>query len=245
MNVSKLFKMMMAILFISSLAFPFTATADAASTSSATVTASNLNVREKASDKAKKVGSLKKGTKVTVYSKTKSGWSEIRYNKKKAYVSTEFLKFKKKVASYKMDTSKVYVYKSNGKKYTYSSTGAKYNKVWTIWNVKGAGESWTDIEKETSEGYYIGWPESEYFIALGYPLKVGAKWESWDGSNTYIAKVTSMSKTVKTPAGTFNKVVEVKESDGSTRYYAKNVGLIKAFVNGEKTSELVELKKKK
>ena len=243
MNISKFVKAWIAIIFICSLALPFTSTANAASTSSATVTASNLNVREKASIKAKKVGSLKKGTKVTVYSKTKSGWSEIRYKKKKAYVSTEFLKFKKKRTSYKRDTSKVYVYKNDGRKYTYSSEGKKYDydKAWTIWNVKGAGESGTEIEKETSEGYYIGWPESEYFTELGYPLKIGAKWKNYYDTAT----VKSMSRTVKTPAGTFKKVVEVKESNGSTRYYAKNIGLVKAFVDGKITSELIELKNKK
>ena len=204
-------------------------------------------LREKASTKAKKVGSLKKGTKVTVYSKTKSGWSEIRYNKKKAYVSTEFLKFKKKRTSYKMDTSKVYVYKSDGIKHSYSSEGKKYDydKAWIIWNAKESGRSWTEIEKETSEGYYIGYPESDYFIILAYPLKVGANWETWDGNDIHLATVTSMSKTVKTSAGTFKNVVEVKESQGYTSYYAKNVGLIKSLNNGKVTSELIELKNKK
>ncbi|WP_158287121.1 PdaC/SigV domain-containing protein [Mesobacillus foraminis] len=67
--------------------------AQAATTYPASVNADVLNVREKASTKSKKVGTLKKGTKVSVYSKTKSGWSEIRYKKKKAYVSTKYLRF--------------------------------------------------------------------------------------------------------------------------------------------------------
>lgn len=75
---------------------PNSVTADAATKKySATVTVKNLNAREKPSSKSKKVGTLKKGTKVTVYSKTKSGWSEIRYKKKKAYVSTKYLKISK------------------------------------------------------------------------------------------------------------------------------------------------------
>jgi uncharacterized protein YraI len=244
MKASKIVKALIVTVFMLSLAIPFTSTVEAASTSSATVTASSLNVREEASIKAKKVGSLKKGTKVTVYSKTKSGWSEIRYNKKKAYVSTKYLKFATKQASYNRDTSKVYVYKIEGKNYTYSSTGKKYNKVWTIWNVKSAGENWTEIDQETSKGYYMGWPESEYYTALVYPLKTGAKWEAWEEGFKYTSNVTSMRKTVKTPAGTFKNVVEVKKSDGFTRYYVKDVGLIKSIYNGKKQSELVELKKK-
>ncbi|MFX4306577.1 SH3 domain-containing protein [Exiguobacterium sp. A1_3_1] len=56
------------------------------------VVADNLNVREKASTKSKKVGSLKLGSKVKVYSKTKSGWSKIDYKQKKAYVFSEYIK---------------------------------------------------------------------------------------------------------------------------------------------------------
>jgi len=56
------------------------------------VVADNLNVREKASTKSKKVGSLKLGSKVKVYSKTNSGWSKIDYKKKKAYVFSEYIK---------------------------------------------------------------------------------------------------------------------------------------------------------
>jgi len=56
---------------------------------------STLNVRSSASTKAKKIGSLKDGASVVVYSQTKSGWSEIRYKNKKAFVSTKYLNFSK------------------------------------------------------------------------------------------------------------------------------------------------------
>lgn len=63
----------------------------ASKTYSATVNVKELDVRDKASSKAKKLGTLKKGAKVTVY--TKSDWSKIKYNKKYAYVLTKSLKF--------------------------------------------------------------------------------------------------------------------------------------------------------
>ncbi|WLV25189.1 DUF4163 domain-containing protein [Aciduricibacillus chroicocephali] len=66
-----------------------------AKTESAKVTVDILNVREKTSANSKKLGTLKKGEKVTVYAKTTSGWSEIRFKKKKAYVSTQYLDFSK------------------------------------------------------------------------------------------------------------------------------------------------------
>lgn len=72
--------------------------AKAASTDTAFVNVkTTLNVRNAPSTTAKVVGSLKSGATVTVYSKTKSGWSEIRYKKNKAYVSTKYLKFFKGV----------------------------------------------------------------------------------------------------------------------------------------------------
>lgn len=69
---------------------------EAATTQSATVTVDKLNVRSGAGTKYKKVGTLKKGTKVTVYSKKASGYSEIRFKSKKAYVMTKYLKFSPK-----------------------------------------------------------------------------------------------------------------------------------------------------
>ncbi|MED3561169.1 PdaC/SigV domain-containing protein [Bacillus xiapuensis] len=72
----------------------------AATTKTATVAVDKLNVRSGAGTNYKTVGSLKKGTKVTVYAQ-KSSWSEIRYKGKKAYVTTKYLKFGVTVKTYK------------------------------------------------------------------------------------------------------------------------------------------------
>ncbi|MFJ7638791.1 PdaC/SigV domain-containing protein [Peribacillus sp. NPDC097206] len=72
-----------------------TDSASAATTENALVNTKNsdLTVRSGPGTNYKKVGSLKKGKSVTVYSRTKSGWSEIRYKDKKSYVSTKYLAF--------------------------------------------------------------------------------------------------------------------------------------------------------
>lgn len=59
------------------------------------ITSGNLNVRSSKSTKNKKniIGSLKKGTTVTVYVKNDNGWATINYNNKKAYVASEYLYF--------------------------------------------------------------------------------------------------------------------------------------------------------
>ncbi|MFJ7745388.1 PdaC/SigV domain-containing protein [Peribacillus sp. NPDC097295] len=94
-NISKI--VLATILAFSTISYflPSTDSASAATTENALVNTkdSDLTVRKGPGTNYKKVGSLKKGKSVTVYSKTKSGWSEIRYNDKKAYVSTKYLLF--------------------------------------------------------------------------------------------------------------------------------------------------------
>ena len=56
------------------------------------VTANSTNVRDKASVKnGKKIGTLKKGYKLTSYTKVNSSWLKFNYNGKIAYVSTKYL----------------------------------------------------------------------------------------------------------------------------------------------------------
>lgn len=81
-------------LFISS--FYGSPTVEAAALKTAFVTTSTntpLNVRSGAGTNYKSIGALKSGSSVNVYSKTSTGWSEIRYKSKKSYVSTKYLTF--------------------------------------------------------------------------------------------------------------------------------------------------------
>ncbi|MEK4027966.1 SH3 domain-containing protein [Pseudobacillus sp. FSL P4-0506] len=56
-----------------------------------------LHVRATPSPKAKVIGTLKKRAPVYVYATDTAGWSEIRYNGKKAYVGTSYLTFKSRL----------------------------------------------------------------------------------------------------------------------------------------------------
>lgn len=51
-----------------------------------------LNVRSGPGVKYKRIGYLQNGTKVEVYKQIKNGWSEIRFKKSKAYVSSKYLR---------------------------------------------------------------------------------------------------------------------------------------------------------
>ncbi|WP_342598430.1 SH3 domain-containing protein [Psychrobacillus sp. FSL H8-0483] len=63
-------------------------------TKQATVNIASLNVRAKSSVTSKKLGSLKKGMTVSVYS-TSKGWAKIVFNNQTAYVSEKYLTFVK------------------------------------------------------------------------------------------------------------------------------------------------------
>ncbi|OIK10688.1 DUF4163 domain-containing protein [Bacillus sp. MUM 13] len=93
MNIQKALKTLLVLSLFVSLLF----TSHGASAASAKIayvnTKTTLNVRSAPSLKGKVVGSLLSGTNVNVYAKLSSGWSEILYKNKKAYVSTRYLKF--------------------------------------------------------------------------------------------------------------------------------------------------------
>ncbi|WP_203363380.1 SH3 domain-containing protein [Bacillus sp. REN10] len=236
--MNKMLKIALAIAFVFSIAWPSQPLNTQAATTKngwVSITSGTLNVRSGPGTTYKTVGSLKNNAPVTVYAQTKNGWSEIRYNKKKAYIMTKYLR----MYSYLMDKTKVYIYKTDGKLYKSSYRGKYYE--WDKWISHTTKE--TFIVREDNQGLYLGWPESEYYTEIAYPLKVGRTWDySYEGQET--SKITSINGTVTTPAGTFKNVVTVKSSDGYVSYYAPNVGFIKGTANGKTTSILVSLVKK-
>ena len=245
----KLFKVfIMFILVLSFFSFN-SSTTEAVSTKIAHVNISSgtLTVRSGAGMKYKKVGSLKKDVGVYVYSKTKSGWSEIRYNKKKAYVATKHLKF---ANSYLMDKTKVYRYMTEGgiiREYVYSGRNKDGADEWIV---KGKDiVNGQDIEAmlENKNGLHTGYSGlegiNEYYLELKYPIKKGQSW--YEGASGEGVVITSVSKTVKTPAGVFKNCIEVQTYNGYKMYYAKNVGFIQAGFDGLIKYQLIRLENKK
>ncbi|OES44948.1 SH3 domain-containing protein [Domibacillus iocasae] len=235
MNVKKMFYVALALIFIltASLHAAPAPTEAAAKVGYVNINSGTLNVRSGPGSSYKVVGSLANNTAVTVSSQTKTGWTEITYKKKRAYVATNYLR----MYSFLMDKTKVYTYKADGviSKNVYKG---KYD-VWDEWSSSDG----TFIVYENNKGLYVGWPESEYYTELVYPLKSGKTWkDDFDEAITY--KITGMSGTVKTSAGTFKNVVTVKSSEGYISHYAPNVGFVKGTYNGKTTSELVKLTKK-
>lgn len=239
------------VIFISM--YSVTETSKAAVTEyNATVNTVSLSVREKPSISSKKLGTFKKGTKVIVFSKTSTGWSQITYKSRKAYVSTKYLKF---APTYSPNRNKIYVYYDNnaGVSFVHKYFGTKNG--WDIWNVSiETANDKLELEqekfKEDRKGMYINLG-NKTTTQLRYPLALGKTWSGTLGNEIYTTKVTSLNKTVKTKAGTFTNVVELTTTNkGKTyvgkAYFAPNVGLIKSNysdkVAGMNETQLVQLK---
>ncbi|WP_171005487.1 SH3 domain-containing protein [Bacillus sp. E(2018)] len=69
-----------------------------AASKTATVNATSLNVRTEPSSSSKQIGSLKKGSKVTVF-QIKKGWANISFNGGKAWVSSAYIKVNNSTSS--------------------------------------------------------------------------------------------------------------------------------------------------
>ncbi|MCP3761422.1 SH3 domain-containing protein [Domibacillus sp. A3M-37] len=193
-----------------------------------------LNVRSAPSTKAKVIGSLKNNASVSVYSQSKSGWSEIGYEGKRAYVASQYLR----MYSYLMDKTKQYTYSANGETFTSTYVG-KY-EGWDEWTSSDTGESY--LVYENNKGLYVGWIASEYYAEIVYPIKKDKTWkDAFDPSLTY--KITGTDGILTTKAGKFRGVITVKASTGYINYYAPNTGIIKQTYKGKTISELIKLEK--
>lgn len=85
------------------------------------VTASSLAIRKKASTKGTKVGSYKKGTKITCYG-TKGQWTKVKKSGKIRYVYTKYLSKKKPAATSKGTQVANYAKRFVGNPYKYGGT---------------------------------------------------------------------------------------------------------------------------
>ena len=147
--------------------------------------------------------------------------------------------------TYLMDKKKEYTYSFNGEIYKYTYLG-KY-EYWDKWGVNdGSQDGSVLLQYEDINGLYTGRVAPEYSIDLDiqYPVKVGKSWKigyEGKGKGEGTAKITSLSKTVKTPAGTFNNSIEINQN-GFIVYYAKNIGMVQSLYNGKVVTELTKIK---
>ena len=150
------------------------------------VNTDTLNVREKASAKSKKLGSLKKGQTIEVISISK-GWAKFNFKGNTAYVSADYLKevkntntqssnYKKREMS--VTANSLTVRKGAGTKY--ASLG-KLKKGDVVIAVQESKNGWTKIEYKNKFGY----------VSSSY-LKKGAYVEDRKNANKVIAKIKAL-----------------------------------------------------
>lgn len=113
-----------------------------------------------------------------------------------------------------------------------------YNN-WTSVNLDAYGQGYGIGEKETLKGLYYNGD-----LVLPYPIIKGKKWKDPNNSNS-TTSIRSTNKTIKTQAGTFKNVVEVRYTVKGfgyyTTYYAPNHGIILSTSNVETNDYETEL----
>lgn len=121
---------------------------------------------------------------------------------------------------------------------TYSGKYTSERVTADQWKMSGAEENRIFVSWEDKQGLYKGYPLSEYYQELSYPVYKGKVFsDGWDNLHT----ISATNLTVTTPAGTFKDVVEVKDDSGAAYYYAPNVGHIKVVIDGKTTMTLTNL----
>ncbi|MGX2961686.1 S-layer homology domain-containing protein [Peribacillus sp. JNUCC 23] len=145
-------------------------------------------------------------------------------------------------------------------KMTYEYQHNRGNNTWKeTWKYTGKSygfDNWTAYSENGERIYYayidepnrmaVGWQQSEIGFEIPYPLTLDTKWSfgdvEWNGYVDYYV-VTSTTKTITTPAGTFENVIEIKNYDGYYSYYVEGIGHILTIDNTQKpaqrTSELI------
>lgn len=129
----------------------------------------------------------------------------------------------------KLNTRKTYVYNYPNPTYSYTE---KLNYTGT----SSGKDRWTGVDSdnvvthytysETTSKFMFDVEDYDFSSTVPYPLTLN---KMWTDDSTLIPinyKVTSMNKTVTTPAGTFKNAIEIKNDLGVYDYYVQGIGLV-------------------
>lgn len=262
----KIVKSLLSFMVMFATLFVFSANSDAATTKTTSAkVAHSVYVHSKPSASAKKVGTLWKGDKVIIYSKSKTGWAKIKFNKQTAYVYSSYLIFNKnavqttptkkqtstkkattnttnastsKKTSYRPLTTNTYYYVENGQKGKLYSTNKRNSTGWTYWYKKtGANPNQTILVRESAKGLDAQFSKSGSVHLIVYPFVKGQVYNTGNGKSKIVSILSKM--TVK--AGSFKTVIGVKSANGTISYYAPNAGIIKIVKNNKVIFELTKV----
>lgn len=152
--------------------------------------------------------------------------------------------------SYLRDKTKTHVMQGMGEEvaHTYKKhsifDGATPEFMWVLESETG-GTPTVNVEVESYTEYGVGFPYSEAFTDLVYPVKTGKEfvYKYLDLYSEETRTITGVNKTVETPYKTFINATEVTDQKGNKHYYAEGHGKIKLIdASGAVTAQLVDIR---
>ena len=247
---------MVILLLCSFYVFPSQSVSAAAASEMYVNAKNDIHLREKADPNAKKVGTIKNHSKVTVLASS-NGFSYVIAGQVKGYVYTSALSNKitkpaptvvtRGLAPVDGLTLTYYPSFLDSKRETFYVE--KDDEFTYLYNKKSP--LYPDLSNftyiENPYGMMMGVSSSDFiFINSPYPLEQGTYFTQSDYYDDEYVLVESTTKTITVKAGTFRNVVILRFWDGSREYLAKGIGIIKSTNSiGEVITELESVKVRK
>lgn len=112
-----------------------------------------------------------------------------------------------------------------------------------MWTVETEGDDYEYLELENHTYFAIGYPYSEFYTAIAYPVREGKTFISGIDDTAITYTITGVNVTVETVYQTFTNATEVtNKEDGSKYYMVEGFATVKAInAEGEVGSELVSV----
>lgn len=152
--------------------------------------------------------------------------------------------------SYLRDKTKTYVMTGGGDTLTYVykkhslNAGMAPEFMWVLTSKSGNLDT-AIVERESFTEYRLGFPYSETYVNLAYPVAKGKTFIVGfeGGEDPERRTITAVNKTVATPYKTFTNATEVTGAGGMKYYYAEGYGPIKTLdPSGAIVSQLAEVR---
>ncbi|KOO42692.1 hypothetical protein [Priestia koreensis] len=210
-----------------------------------TVTKDTTRYEKNTKGKLVSVGKMKKGEEWGVYALKPQHYELTRktYAVKSGSLKYEVLT-KSKIDQIKADSRVITSGLKPSTKYEYQFSYPGYGlytskfigrengyDLWDSYDSRtGNRETWCYFESKSE--FVYGIYESDVGSWIKMPLYLNKSWSDYVemGSDKLMYyRVTSLSKTVTTKAGTFRNAIEIKDSFGNYSYYYPGIGLIKSI----------------
>ncbi|MGO1057759.1 S-layer homology domain-containing protein [Planococcus sp. FY231025] len=151
--------------------------------------------------------------------------------------------------SYLRDKTKVYVLESAGEQVTHTykmhtiDPSLPEEFMWVLEN-NVTGKIIANVESETYDSYSVGFPYSESFTDLAYPVETGKEfvYKYLGLYDKEMRTITGVNKTVATKYKTFTNATEVTDAKGTKHYYVEGHGKVKSVQPSGAVFELVDIR---